>query len=120
MLSQKTSTDVMNKLAEVKGVSAVAVIARDGFPIETAGAFHNIDIDALGATVATMLDAAEETGKDLEISPFSKAMIEYQGAVLLIVPVGDAVAAIISPDDKSLGMVRFKAKKFLPELAVFF
>ncbi len=78
------------------------------------------DIDGLGGTISILVDAAETTGDDLEIKPFQQLTLEYQGAVIAVVPVGDAVMAVVSPDNKTLGMVRFKMKKFLPELSQFF
>ena len=120
MANQRSSTDVLQELTETQGIMTVAIIGRDGYPIEFAGDTSRIDVDGLGATISIMVDAAETTGTDLEIQAFEQVTLEYKDAVIAVVPVGDAVMAVVSPDNKTLGMVRFKMKKFLPELGQFF
>jgi len=78
-----------------------------------------MDIDALGASLASAINALEEMGTELEIDTYRDLFVEYGKAVILSKPVGDAVAALVCPDASKLGMIRHKSKKLVAELANF-
>jgi predicted regulator of Ras-like GTPase activity (Roadblock/LC7/MglB family) len=116
----RTSTEVLEEILKIPGVSAVVVISRDGFVIETAGTTSNIRIDGIGAALATAINSIEEMGQELEIRRFQDMFVEFGGAVIMCKPVGDAVVGIISPDASKLGIIRHKIKKQMDELVEFF
>lgn len=117
MQLQRESTDILNDLLGIPGVDAVVVIGRDGFVIESAGNSTRVNSDALGASLAHAVNGIEEMGGELKIDQFQDMFIEYGKAVILCKPMGDAVAAVISPDASKLGIIRHKTKKFFQELA---
>ncbi|MDY0260883.1 DUF4388 domain-containing protein [Syntrophotalea acetylenica] len=116
----RESTDVMNDLLTIPGIDAVVVVGRDGFVIESAGSSARINIDELGASLAHAINGIEEMGSELNISCYQDMFIEYGRAVIMCRPVGDAVAAIVTPDASRLGIIRHKTKKLFQELGLSF
>ncbi len=117
----KSLQDVMQKFLDVKGVEAVIIVGRDGFVIDSAGNERSslVELDALGASLAVMVDAMESTGNELEVGNFEDMNVTYGRAVIVGVSVGDAILALVSPDAGSLGIIRYNCKKLLPELETF-
>jgi predicted regulator of Ras-like GTPase activity (Roadblock/LC7/MglB family) len=116
----RDSTEIMSDLLEISGIDAVVVVGRDGFVIESAGSSARVNIDELGGALAHAINSMEEMGTELNISSFQDMFIEYGRAVLLCKPVGDAVAAVITPDASKLGIIRHKTKKLFHELSLSF
>lgn len=112
----RDSSEVMNSLLEVPGIDAVVVVGRDGFVIESAGSSSRINIEELGASLAHAINGIEEMGSELNVNLFQDMFIEYGRAVIMCRPVGDAIAAIITPDASKLGVIRHKTKKLFVEL----
>jgi predicted regulator of Ras-like GTPase activity (Roadblock/LC7/MglB family) len=117
---ERDSTEVLNDLLGIPGIDAVVVIGRDGFVIESAGSSTRVNIDELGASLAHAVNGIEEMGSELKVERFQDMFIEYGRAVILCKPVGDAVAAVITPDASKLGIIRHKTKKHFEELALSF
>jgi predicted regulator of Ras-like GTPase activity (Roadblock/LC7/MglB family) len=115
--TDRDSTEVMNDLLGIPGIDAVVVIGRDGFVIESAGNSSRINIDELGASLAHAINGIEEMGNELKVNKFQDMFIEYGKAVILCKPVGDAIAAVITPDASKLGIIRHKTKKHFEDLA---
>jgi predicted regulator of Ras-like GTPase activity (Roadblock/LC7/MglB family) len=118
--TQRTSTDVLQELLKIPGIVAVVVVGRDGFVIESMGNSGAVDLDSIGASLAHAVNGIEEMGNDLKIDRFTDVFIEYKRAVILCSPIGDAVAALVSPDATKLGIIRHKAKKLVEELGQYF
>ncbi|ABA89714.1 PATAN domain GTPase-activating protein, putative [Syntrophotalea carbinolica DSM 2380] len=116
----RESTEVMNNLLEISGIDAVVVVGRDGFVIESTGSSARINIDELGASLAHAINGIEEMGTELNINCFQDMFIEYGSAVIMCKPVGDAIAAVVTPDASKLGIIRHKTKKLFQELGLSF
>lgn len=116
----RDSTEILNDLLAIPGIDAVVVIGRDGFVIESVGSSARVNIDELGASLAHAVNGIEEMGTELNINRFQDMFIEYGRAVIMCKQVGDAVAAIITPDASKLGIIRHKTKKLFEELAFSF
>ncbi len=115
-LTARDSSEVLNNLLEVPGVDAVVVVGRDGFVIESAGSSNRVNTEELGASLAHAINGIEEMGSELNVNVLQDMFIEYGRAVIMCRPVGDAIAAIITPDASKLGLIRHKTKKLLVEL----
>ena len=102
-LSRRNSTDVLKDLKDIPGVDAVVVSGRDGFVIESTGATNEINVDALGAALAHTINSIEDMGRELEVDRYKDIFVEYGRAVIMCRPVGDAIAALVSPDSSKLG-----------------
>jgi predicted regulator of Ras-like GTPase activity (Roadblock/LC7/MglB family) len=112
----REASEVLNDLLEISGIDAVVVVGRDGFVIESAGSSARVNIDELGASLAHAINGIEEMGNELNVNRFQDMFIEYGRAVIMCKPVGDAVAAVITPDASKLGIIRHKTKKLFEEL----
>lgn len=115
--SGRDSTEVLNDLLAIPGIDAVVVIGRDGFVIESVGSSARVNIDELGASLAHSVNGIEEMGTELNVNRFQDMFIEYGRAVIICKPVGDAVAAVVTPDASKLGIIRHKTRKLFEELA---
>ena len=115
-----TSTNVMRRFLDVTGVDAVMIVGRDGFVIESLGAGRaQVELDALGAAVATMVDSGEKMGKELEVRKLEDMFLTYNDAVIVAYPLGDSVLTVLTPDATSLGVIRHNCRRLLPELKEF-
>lgn len=119
-ISERDSTTVLDELLMIPGIDAVVIVGRDGFVIESVGNSSRVNIDELGAALAHASNAIEEMGSELKVNVFQDMFIEYGKAVIMCKPVGDAIAAVISPDASKLGIIRHKSKKYFEELALLF
>ena len=84
----RTSTDVLEELLKVPGVTAAVVVGRDGFVIESSGGSTAISLDDLGAALANAVNGIEEMGGELKIAKFQDLFVEYGRAVIMCRPVG--------------------------------
>lgn len=116
----RTSAQVLNSFLEIPGIQAIAIIGRDGFLLDVAGNAGRINQDALGASVALVYNGVEDMGRELNVLPSQVSTIEYAGAMIILMPVADAIAAVVCPDSKTLGVIRHKIRGLLPELAQFY
>jgi predicted regulator of Ras-like GTPase activity (Roadblock/LC7/MglB family) len=116
----RTSTDVLEDLLKVPGVTSAVVVGRDGFIIESAGGSNSVAQDDLGAALAHAVNGIEEMGTELQVNKFQDLFVEYGRAVIMCRPLGDAILAIVAPDASKLGIIRHKAKPFADELTKFF
>ncbi len=115
-----TSAEVLQKFLEIPGLQAIAIVGRDGFVLDVAGNPGRVDQDALGASVALVYKGVEDMGRDLNVIPTTTITVEYAGAMIICQPVGDAIAAAICPDNKTLGVIRHKVKGLLGDVAKFY
>lgn len=115
-LAVRGATEVMNDLLEVPGIDAVVIVGRDGFVIDSTGSSLRVNIDVLGASLAHAVNGIEEMGTELNINQFQDLFIEYGRSVIMCKPVGDAIAAVVTPDASKLGIIRHKTKKLFQEL----
>lgn len=115
-----TSAEVLQMFLEIPGLQAICIVGRDGFVLDMAGNPGRVNQDALGASVALVYKGVEDMGKDLAVLPTQTVTIEYAGAMIICLPVGDAIAAALCPDNKTLGVIRHKVKGLLGEVAKFY
>jgi DNA-binding response OmpR family regulator/predicted regulator of Ras-like GTPase activity (Roadblock/LC7/MglB family) len=116
----RTTTDILKDVIDVPGISTAVVIGRDGFVIEAGGDTEALSLDALGASLAHAVNAVETMGQELEVQNFQDLFVEYEGAMIVGRPVGDAIVAFVASDASQLGIIRYKIKSLVKELASFF
>lgn len=119
-MAQRTTTDILKEFLDVPGISTAVVVGRDGFVIEATGGTRGLSLDALGASLAYAINGIEMMGKELQIRSFQDLSVEYEGALIIARPVGDAIIALVAADASQLGVVRYKIKPLVAELARFF
>jgi len=114
-----TSTEVMEQMLQVPGITAVVVIGRDGFVIESVGGNDRVDLDALGGALASAVNSIEEMGRELSVDKMEDLFVQYGKATIVCRPLGDSVIALLAPDSSTLGIIRHKIKRPLEELSHF-
>jgi predicted regulator of Ras-like GTPase activity (Roadblock/LC7/MglB family)/DNA-binding response OmpR family regulator len=119
-ISQRSSTDILQEIHEIAGVSAVVLVARDGFIIESDGTLGDIDMDMVGASVNIVLNGAERVRQELDLEEFRGMTLESHDAMIMCTPVGEALLVVLAPDSKKLGMIRLRLKNQIPELKKMF
>jgi len=90
--------EILTEFLLIDGVSAAAVIGRDGFVIEIAQKSQNSDIDALGALCSSLIRLMEQYGELLDMGPFRQIILEYRDGGIILVPVSAEEFLAISID----------------------
>ena len=116
----RTTTDILNDFLNVPGISTAVVVGRDGFVIEVGGDARALGLDALCASLAQAINGIEQMGQELQIRTYQDMFIEYEGALIISRPVGDAILALVAADASKLGIIRYQIKAPVAELASFF
>lgn len=116
----RTTTDILKDFLDIRGISAAVVVGRDGFMIESAGGSETVGLDPLGASLANAINGIEMMGQELEINAFRDLFVEYEGALIICRPMGDAIIALVAPDASQLGTIRYRIKPLIEELVSFF
>ncbi len=120
MTTERSSTEILQDVLEIPGVNGVVIVGRDGFIIESVGASEKADIDTVGASIALILNGIENMEEELKLQSFNSLTLEAKGSMVMCAPVGDALLTIMAPDSKTLGMIRLRTSKLIPELAQLF
>jgi predicted regulator of Ras-like GTPase activity (Roadblock/LC7/MglB family) len=59
-------------------------------------------------------------GNELNLAPFHTLTLEAPNAMIMCMPVGEALLVILAPDSQTLGMIRLQVKKQIPAMAELF
>jgi CheY-like chemotaxis protein len=113
---QKASTDILQEMLQIAGITAAVLVARDGFIIESAGTLGDIDLNRMGASLRIVFDGAEGMRQELDLKPFQGLTLESEDAMIMCIPVGAALLVVLAPDSKDLGIIRMGIKNHIPEL----
>lgn len=108
-------SQVLGQFMNVKGVTAVALVGRDGFVIEST-ANNDVDMDALGAMVATAVGTAESLGQEFGLGAMDQYLSEFASGKVIMATAVDDILAVFTDDSAIIGGVRFAVKKHLPEV----
>ncbi len=106
---------VLNEFLSVKGVIVAAVVGRDGFVIDSAGS-GDIDMEALGAMVATAIGTSESLGQEFELGAMESYLAEFAGGKILMAAVRDDILAVVTDPAAVIGGVRYSVRKNIANL----
>lgn len=121
MLEQaETIATILKEIVLIDGVTAAIVIGRDGFVIEAEGDLSSIDVESLGSSLAGSIAGIEKMSSEMKITNFRNMFLEYEKALIVGIPIEDAVLAIIANDASSIGMIRLRLQSPIPKLKAFF
>src|SRR5690349_16063552 len=99
--------DTLNRLLSIPGVRAAVLAGREGLPIETAGRGEARFLEALGALGASALGVTEALGVEIGQGAAVAALLEFDGALVSVDPLGDYAALVTLADSAaSLGAIR--------------
>ncbi len=106
----KAVKEVLTEFLRIEGVTAVAVVGRDGFVIDSASKVK-LDPDALGAVVASAIGASEMVGKDFHMGKLEQYLLEFEMGKTIIATTGDDILVLITDTSAVIGSVRYAVKK---------
>lgn len=113
-----TTREILNELATIQSISAVCLVARDGFLLDSI-ARTGIDSEMIGAIASSGFGASESMGRQLDKGHMSISMIEFEKGPVMLSPIGDdAFLVVVAEKDANLGMIRLKLKKHSSDLAL--
>lgn len=115
-ISENNMSRVLNDFMSIEGVEAVALIGRDGFVIESSSSL-DLNMDAMGAFVATSVEAAEHLGKELKLGSMDQYLSEFTSGKVIMAPVKDDILAVFANESVVIGSVRYAINKGMPRLA---
>ena len=103
-------------VAELAGVSLIALIDREGALMEVAGGLLP-EAELAGALAACLVESTDGVGRALTQGHLQSLILEYDAGVVLLNAVGaGAMLAVVLGDPAVLGKVRYHVKKALPDL----
>jgi len=112
---ENSLSQVLGQFIKVNGVTAVALVGRDGFVIESISN-NDVDMDALGAMVATAVGTAESLGQEFGLGAMEQYLSEYANGKVIMATVIDDILAVFTDETAIIGGVRYAVKKHLPEV----
>ncbi len=108
--------DTLNVLSKLDGVSAVSLVGRDGFLLDSI-AKKGIDAEMIGAIASGGFGASESMGKQLEKGNLTMTMLEYNDGPVILAPVGDdAFLVVAAEENANLALIRLSVKKYKDRL----
>ncbi len=104
--------DVLTDLAKVEGVVAVLVVGRDGFVVEGMASEESVDLEAVGAIVASNIAAADSMGREMVRGGIRNLLLEYDDGPVAIGPAGpDAMLVVVGGREANLGRIRLEMRR---------
>lgn len=116
MVMAKTIKDALEEFLRIDGVTAVAVVGRDGFVIESASRI-TLDTDALGAVVASAIGASEMIGNDFTMGKLEQYLLEFEAGKAIIAAAGNDILVLTTDTTAIIGSVRYAVKKGIDGLS---
>lgn len=99
--------EALSRLLVIPGVRAAALAGREGLLIEMAGRADHRLFEALAALGASITGAADALGHELSAGAAAASVLEYDGALVSIDPIGEfAIVITLAENAASLGRVR--------------
>lgn len=111
--------DLLASFTRLRGVSAAALVGQDGLVLhsEIAPRDNGIDVEALGALASSGLIPAQELGSETGAGKLRQSILEFEGGVVVIEPVGEqALLVVVTDAAANLGLLRLTARRLHPDI----
>jgi predicted regulator of Ras-like GTPase activity (Roadblock/LC7/MglB family) len=104
--------ETLARFLTIPGVRAALLVGRDGLTIEGVGQGNEAIFECLSAMSSSGLNAAEALGRELARGQLIGTLMEYEGGLVSIDPLGDfAMVVTLADSPASLGLVRYTIKR---------
>ncbi len=104
--------DVLVDLTKVEGVVAALVVGRDGFVVEGMTTEETVDLEAVGAIVASNISAADSMGREMVRGPLRSMLLEFDDGPVAVGPAGaDAILVVVGTKQANLGRIRLEMRR---------
>jgi predicted regulator of Ras-like GTPase activity (Roadblock/LC7/MglB family) len=98
---------ILNEFLSIEGVTAAALVGRDGFVIEIVQT-HPSDLDELGALCSGSISFFERNGALLKMGSLRQIIFEHQDGIMVFTPVTtEEFLIIITNTNTGLGHLAF-------------
>lgn len=114
-ITENALSKVLQEFLNIEGVDAVALVGRDGFVIDSVLSM-DVDIDAVGAMVATVVGASESFGQELKLGTMEQYLAEFSGGKVIMSTVKDDILAVFTNSNSIIGSVRFAIRQRVPKV----
>jgi CheY-like chemotaxis protein len=116
VLSSQDLRTSLGQFAAIPGVVVAALVDREGFLVESAGAVPG-EAELAWALAAAVAQSGAAIGQELNQGVFQAMILESEGGVVLLHAVGPrTMLAVVLNDPTALGKVRYSIKRALPDL----
>lgn len=103
---------ILGEFLSVEGVSAAALVGRDGFVIEMARKGNEPDIDAFGAASSHLVRFFDHEGSALRMGPSRTLLAEYGNGMLMIQSLTpDEFLAILADNALTVGNLTYSLSR---------
>ena len=112
-----TIRDLVATLRRLDGVSAAAVLGRDGLLIDH-DANAGLDAEQIAAHVPSILQFADELGQAAATGPLQTAVLEHQEATVVLAAMSaDVILLVLLRPDANLGALVYDIRRHRAGLA---
>ena len=111
----KDLKSALSEYLRIDGVTAVALVGRDGFVIESISN-DKLDTDGMGAVVASAIGSSEVLGNDFNLGELEQYLLEFGKGKVLIATAGEDILALMTDQTAVIGSVRYAVKKNIAAL----
>ncbi|MAG34889.1 MAG: hypothetical protein CL878_01345 [Dehalococcoidia bacterium] len=105
---------------KVAGVTAAVVVGKDGLLLHSehgVGA-HDLDVEAIGALACSVIPPAEHVLAEIGPGRLLEVVLEHEGGLILIRPLGDfAVLSLAADAGSNLGLLRLAIRRLGAQVA---
>ena len=109
--------NLLRELAGYSGIKAALLVGREGFVIDAVTKSGEIDVEAVGATLSAEIGSTEMVGREMRIGRMKNIIVEYEwGKIVLCAVTNEAALAVVTDSEAMIGNVRYRVKKFAPDI----
>ncbi len=110
--------EVLGMFTRLDGVSAVCLVGRDGFLIDSI-VKKGVDAEMIGAIASGGFGSSESMGRQLEKGGLNMTMIEFNDGPVMMAPVGQDMFLVVAADEgANLALIRLSIRRHKEKLAV--
>lgn len=111
-----TATELLAEILKIDKIEQVLTFGKDGFVIESMGSGRTKDVEQLGVTLAAAVNEMEKLGRTANCGVLDNITIAFKDVIVFVMATSNAVIAVISSDNSSLGYLRIKLNSLMPFL----
>ncbi|MBF0530587.1 MAG: response regulator [Deltaproteobacteria bacterium] len=112
----KTIDQLLQELLHLRGVRAVFRLGQDGTLVSEMGSWSGADASQFAKALIMVHGGADRMVRELRVTPLQTLTLEADGVVIMYLPSGENLLAILANDSKMLGVIRQKALKTTLEM----
>ena len=115
-LRNQRVNEALAALSAMRGVTAAAIVDKDGFVIHVRPEFE-LDIDALGAATQIVFGAAKRASEHVRQGSTNLVVSENGEGITIIAPlVKGFLLTVVADGSAMLGALRYEMKDLVPQL----